>query len=107
MMCEIHASPEQKDVSAIGRVTRSLAKAPIHVYRWTLKWLIGAQCRHWPTCSAYGLEAIELNGAWRGLWLTASRFVRCGPGGTSGVDPAPDIRTSSHPFAPWKYGRWR
>lgn len=94
-------------VTMRGRITREIAKAPIHVYRWTLKWLIGSQCRHWPTCSAYGLEAIELNGAWRGGWLTASRFVRCGPRGTSGVDPVPDIRHQHHAMAPWKYGRWR
>ena len=29
----------------------------------------------------YPLDAIEINGAWRGLWLTISRLARCGPGG--------------------------
>jgi uncharacterized protein len=90
-----------------GILTKRVVQVPIHVYRWTLKPLIGAECRHLPTCSEYGLKAIEINGAWRGCWLTLARFVRCRPGGTSGFDPAPDIRGRIHRFAPWRYGRWR
>ena len=37
-----------------------IAKAPVHAYRWTLKPLIGWECRHLPTCSEYALDAIEL-----------------------------------------------
>ncbi len=90
-----------------GLVTRRAAQLPIVVYRWTLKPLIGAECRHLPTCSEYGRDAIEINGAWRGLWLAFARIIRCRPGGTSGYDPVPDIRAARHPFAPWRYGRWR
>lgn len=90
----------------MSRLFKALAKAPIHAYRYTLKPFVGWQCRHWPTCSDYALQAIELNGAWRGLWLTLSRLVRCGPGGTHGVDLVPDIRHVRHPLAPWRYGRW-
>ncbi len=86
---------------------KAVAKAPIYVYRYTFKAFVGQNCRHWPTCSEYGLEAIEKNGVWRGFWLTLSRLKRCGPGGTSGVDPVPDIRTQHHALAPWRYGRWR
>jgi uncharacterized protein len=84
-----------------------LLKVPIHLYRWTLKPLIGMECRHLPTCSEYALAAIDLNGAWRGFWLAASRICRCNPWGTSGFDPAPDIRRARHLVAPWRYGRWR
>lgn len=91
----------------LGIVTRRLMQAPVHAYRWTFKSLIGAECRHLPTCSEYALAAIEVNGAWRGAWLTLSRFVRCRPGGTSGFDPAPDLHGVSHTFKPWRYGRWR
>lgn len=88
------------------RVGKMLLKAPVHAYRWTLKPLMGMDCRHLPTCSEYGLEAIETNGAWRGFWLTLSRVLRCHPWGSSGYDPPPDIAGVSHPFAPWRYGRW-
>ena len=92
---------------AHARILRRLAKAPIHAYRWSLKPLIGAECRHLPTCSEYALDAIDVNGAWRGLWLTMSRMARCHPWGTSGFDPVPDVRHECHPLAPWRYGRWR
>lgn len=85
---------------------RLLVKAPIHLYRWTLKPFVGWQCRHLPTCSDYALTAIDTNGSWRGLWLTVSRLMRCHPWGTSGYDPVPDIRHEHHALMPWLYGRW-
>lgn len=87
-------------------IARQAAKAPVHAYRWTLKPLIGWECRHLPSCSEYTLDAIELNGAWRGSWLALSRVCRCHPWGTHGIDRAPDIRGLRHPLAPWRYGRW-
>ena len=99
------ASPASRSDMA-SRIVRAIAKAPIHAYRWTLKPLMGMHCRHLPTCSEYGLEAIDRNGAWRGLWLTVARLWRCRPGGSSGYDPVPDVTTASYPFSPWRYGRW-
>jgi putative membrane protein insertion efficiency factor len=93
--------------SAIRALTKAIAKAPVHVYRWTLKPLIGWECRHLPTCSEYALEAIDVNGAWRGSWLALSRVCRCHPWGTHGYDAVPDIASARHPLAPWRYGRWR
>ena len=84
-----------------------LLRAPILLYRYTLSGLIGRQCRHLPTCSEYALDAIDRNGAWRGFWLLLARVGRCNPWGTSGFDPAPDIRSEHHPWTPWRYGRWR
>ena len=89
------------------RIGRWIAAAPVHAYRWTLKPLLGNECRHEPSCSRYALDAIEVNGGWRGVWLAFARITRCRPGGTSGYDPAPDIRDRAHPLMPWRYGRWR
>jgi len=88
-------------------VASRLLKAPIILYRYTLSGLIGRQCRHLPTCSDYTLDAIDTNGPWRGFWLGLSRVARCHPWGSSGYDPAPDIRGERHPWMPWRYGRWR
>lgn len=87
-------------------VLKAVAKAPIHAYRWTLKAFFGWHCRHMPTCSEFGLEAIERNGPWRGWWQTLGRLSRCHPWGTSGYDPVEDLTGTRHPFAPWRYGRW-
>ena len=78
-------------------MAKAVLKAPIHAYRWTLKPLIGLECRHLPTCSEYALEAIDKNGAWS----------RCHPWGSAGYDPPPCICDEHHAFTPWKYGRWR
>lgn len=46
-------------------------------------------CRFVPSCSAYAVEAVEVHGAWRGLWLAARRLSRCHPLGGHGVDLVP------------------
>jgi putative membrane protein insertion efficiency factor len=48
------------------------------------------RCRYLPTCSAYGLEAVQRYGARKGLRLTAARLRRCRPGVPYGTpDPVP------------------
>lgn len=66
-----------------------LLRLPIHLYRRLLSPLLPPACRFEPSCSAYGLEALELWGSVRGLWLTLRRIGRCHPWGSSGIDPVP------------------
>ena len=47
-------------------------------------------CRFVPTCSAYGIEAVERHGALRGGALATRRVLRCHPWGRFGYDPVPD-----------------
>jgi putative membrane protein insertion efficiency factor len=49
-------------------------------------------CRFYPSCSSYALEALEVHGTARGLWLSARRLLRCRPFGPSGFDPVPEPR---------------
>ncbi|MDP9075228.1 MAG: membrane protein insertion efficiency factor YidD [Actinomycetota bacterium] len=49
-------------------------------------------CRFVPSCSVYGVEALQRHGAGRGLWLTARRVGRCHPWGGHGADPVPERR---------------
>ena len=48
-----------------------------------------APCRFYPSCSAYAVEAVEVHGAGRGLWLAMRRVSRCHPFGSHGVDLVP------------------
>ncbi|MGD9999572.1 MAG: membrane protein insertion efficiency factor YidD [Ilumatobacteraceae bacterium] len=52
-------------------------------------------CRFTPSCSAYALEALEVHGTLRSLFLTFRRLIRCRPFGPSGWDPVPDASVSS------------
>jgi len=63
--------------------------ALIKVYQFTLSPFLGKQCRFVPTCSQYGIEAIQKHGALKGSWLAIKRIVRCNPWGGSGYDPVP------------------
>ena len=68
----------------------------IRLYQLTLSGFIGNSCRHLPTCSEYGYEAIARHGLLRGGWLTAVRFGKCNPWGTSGYDPVPGSGKKKH-----------
>ena len=64
---------------------------PVWLYRLFISPLIGASCRHVPTCSQYTIEAVQNTGPLRGFILSTNRILRCRPGGTHGYDPAPRI----------------
>ena len=48
-------------------------------------------CRFNPTCSCYAVQALEVHGTLRGMWLTLRRLLRCRPFGPSGFDPIPEV----------------
>lgn len=58
-------------------------------WQLTFSVLLPPSCRFMPSCSAYGIEAVERHGALRGCWLTLRRIARCHPWGSSGFDPVP------------------
>jgi putative membrane protein insertion efficiency factor len=49
---------------------------------------MGVQCRYYPTCSHYAVDAISHYGTVAGVTRTAGRLFRCSPWGGSGFDPA-------------------
>ena len=61
----------------------------IRLYQITLSPCLGGACRYTPTCSNYGIEALQKYGAFKGGWLTIKRVLSCNPWGGSGYDPVP------------------
>ena len=61
----------------------------IRFYRRRISPLKQPCCRFIPTCSQYGLEAIEKYGALKGGWLAFRRILRCHPFHKGGYDPVP------------------
>lgn len=53
---------------------------------------IAPSCRYYPSCSAYGLTALRVHGAVRGLGLATWRVLRCNPWSRGGVDHVPPPR---------------
>lgn len=99
------AVQSQRSILSVGPRTLDLEPVPglkppgllallllslIGFYRQWISPLLGPRCRFIPSCSAYGLEAIQRHGAARGSWLTLKRLLRCHPWTPCGCDPVPE-----------------
>jgi uncharacterized protein len=62
----------------------------IKFYRKFISPVTPPSCRFYPTCSQYGLEAVQRFGALKGGWLTIRRIVKCQPFHRGGFDPVPE-----------------
>jgi putative membrane protein insertion efficiency factor len=61
----------------------------IRVWQRTFSVVLPPSCRFTPSCSQYGIEAIQKYGAFKGGWLTIKRIGRCHPFHPGGYDPVP------------------
>lgn len=46
-------------------------------------------CKHIPTCSNYMIEAIEIHGSFKGLFLGLKRILKCNFFSRGGIDLVP------------------
>ena len=61
----------------------------IKVYQRTLSRVMPPSCRFYPSCSEYGVQALQKYGVFKGGWLTVKRIARCHPFNPGGYDPVP------------------
>lgn len=71
----------------------------VRLYRLLLSPWVGGQCRFYPTCSQYTIDALERHGAAAGTYLGAARILRCQPWCRGGHEPVPEVFT----WAPWRH----
>lgn len=61
----------------------------IRFYQRYVSPLKSTKCPYDPSCSNYGLEAIQKYGAFKGGILALWRIIRCNPFSKGGYDPVP------------------
>lgn len=74
---------------AAASLPAAVLTGAVRAYQWTIRPLIGPQCRFCPGCSEYAVEALQEHGALRGSALAARRILRCHPWTPGGYDPVP------------------
>ena len=62
---------------------------PIKLYKRYISPHLGDNCRYWPTCSEYTMQAIDTHGVIKGIILGSLRILRCNPWSKGGYDPVP------------------
>ena len=70
-----------------------MKKLFIHIIKFYQKYISpmkSTKCPYYPSCSAYGLEAIEKYGAFKGGMMAAWRICRCNPLSKGRYDPVRD-----------------
>jgi putative membrane protein insertion efficiency factor len=70
-------------------VLRLLLIGFIKLWRAVISPLYGPVCKFFPSCSEYGLKAVQIHGAGKGSWLIIRRLIRCHPWSLGGYDPVP------------------
>jgi putative membrane protein insertion efficiency factor len=66
---------------------KKLLISGIKAYQCLSRALLFRNCRFYPSCSQYAIEAIERFGIVRGAWKAACRILRCSPASDGGYDP--------------------
>jgi len=64
-------------------------------YQLLVSPMLGQNCRFYPSCSHYAVEALQVHGTVRGSWLALRRLGRCHPWNAGGADPVPPAGTGN------------
>lgn len=80
----------------IKRLPKLILIGFVKGYQYLISPMLGSNCRFYPTCSSYMIEAIEKHGAVKGIYLGVKRLLRCHPYSEGGVDLVPDAKCRCH-----------
>ncbi len=80
---------EECKTKQFGGIAKKSLLGIIVFYRKYLSPLKSTKCPYFPSCSQYGLEAVQRYGAFKGGLLSIWRILRCNPFSKGGYDPVP------------------
>lgn len=75
--------------TTLSRATGLLLLGVLRAWQLLASPTYGQTCRFYPSCSAYGVEAVRGHGPARGVLLIVRRLARCHPWNPGGVDLVP------------------
>ena len=92
----------QQKISEVSKTTsHSLYKIILNGIIWMLRAyqfiispLLGANCRFYPSCSSYTIQAIETHGIFKGSFLAIKRIGKCHPWHPGGIDEVPEKKAT-------------
>ena len=73
----------------ISKLVNYLLIGLVQFYRYALSPLKPSNCRFYPTCSMYMLQALRRYGPLKGSYLGIKRILKCHPFHKGGYDPLP------------------
>jgi putative membrane protein insertion efficiency factor len=76
-------------------VLKKIVMGIIRFYQVAISPLKPPTCRFYPTCSHYGLEAVNRFGPIKGSWLALIRILKCHPFHPGGIDLVPEKKEKS------------
>jgi putative membrane protein insertion efficiency factor len=89
-----HAAAGRSDISGGCGLPARILIGCIRIYQVAVAPYLPDCCRFTPSCSHYGVEALQVHGFWKGSLLTVWRVLRCQPFCRGGYDPVPPVKKS-------------
>ena len=86
-----------KPLPLIQGVMTWLLTGLFEAYRLVISPLLGANCRHLPTCSQYAKDSVIEHGPLHGSYYAFKRILRCHPWATPMLDPVSPIQDGRSP----------
>lgn len=68
---------------------KSLLLLILRGYKLAISPMLGQNCRFYPSCSEYAMEAIREYGAAKGSFMAGKRLCKCHPWHPGGIDLVP------------------
>lgn len=80
----------------LNRNLRNILIYLVKIYQYIISPFFPNNCRYFPSCSEYSINALKKFGIFKGSYLTIIRILKCNPIFDSKFDPIPDKRNKKN-----------